>query len=266
MISLGVILFFFGTIIGSFLNVVIYRFNSGKTLGGRSMCLSCGKTLHWHELIPLASFLAQRGKCVKCKSSISYQYPIVEAVTGVVFVLIACKYAFLLGTSQTLFISFLTYTLYIWCLLIVISVYDFRHTVIPEKLVWLFSALAFIGLFVFDGTTINLHIPTMLQLAAGPVVAAPFAALWFFSEGKWMGLGDAKLQLGLGWMLGLSMAVSGMMIAFWIGAIVSLLLLVLTRKNYTMKTQIPFGPFLVLGAFLVWLYGFGVVDLVLLFS
>ncbi len=266
MIYLGVILFFFGTIIGSFLNVVIYRFNSGKTLGGRSMCMSCGKTLHWHELVPLASFVSQKGKCLKCKSPISYQYPIVEAVTGIVFVLISFKYAFLLGVSQTLFLSFLTFTLYIWCLLIVISVYDYRHTIIPERLVWLFNVLALVSLFIFKDMTIAPHVPTLWQLVAGPLTALPFAMLWLVSEGKWMGLGDAKLQLGLGWMLGLSLAGAGMMIAFWIGAIVSLALLLLYGKSYTMKTQIPFGPFLVLGAFIAWLYNIQIFDLISLFS
>lgn len=73
----------FGLIVGSFLNVVILRMNTGKTLGGRSMCLSCNKKLEWYELIPLVSFIIQRGRCTKCHSKISWQYPIVEAITAV---------------------------------------------------------------------------------------------------------------------------------------------------------------------------------------
>ena len=72
--------FIFGTILGSFLNVVILRHNSGMTTGGRSMCFSCGKTLHWHELLPVVSYVMLRGKCSQCKSGISLQYPVVEPV------------------------------------------------------------------------------------------------------------------------------------------------------------------------------------------
>ena len=77
-------LFILGTLLGSFLNVVILRYHTGMGLGGRSMCMSCGKKLHAHELIPLFSYLLQRGKCRSCKSSLSIQYPIIEALSGFV--------------------------------------------------------------------------------------------------------------------------------------------------------------------------------------
>ncbi len=254
-IIIAVILFFFGTIIGSFLNVVIYRFNTGKTImKGRSMCFSCGKTLEWHELVPLVSYIAQRGRCTKCKSPISVQYPLVEAVTGVMFVLLAFKFMSISLLSQPYFLIAVVWYTYIWCLFLVIAVYDIRHTVIPEKLVWLGNALAFLALFLFSNFHFAPHPASWGALLAGPVLALPFWALWFGSKGKWMGLGDAKLVIGLGWLLGAGAGLLGIFFAFWIGAIFSIALILIKGRKYTMHSQIPFGPFLVLGAFIVFTF------------
>src|SRR3989344_4445016 len=88
----GLFVFSFGTIIGSFLNVLVLRLGTGEAIGrGRSRCFSCGKTLTWRELIPLVSFITQKGKCRSCGSRISWQYPIVEFITGLVFLLVALK-------------------------------------------------------------------------------------------------------------------------------------------------------------------------------
>lgn len=255
MIIIGVILFFFGTIIGSFLNVVIYRFNTGKTLGGRSMCLSCGKTLYWHELVPLVSYIMLRGRCSKCKNPISIQYPLVEATTGLLFTVLGFKFLPFLASAEPVFLVGTIWYMYLWCLLLVISVYDIRHTIIPERLVWLFNALCFIGLFLFSGFELDPHVAVWMAIIAGPLLALPFWAISFGSGGKWMGMGDAKLILGLGWLLGASAGLLGVFFAFWIGAIVSILLLLIKGRKYTMKSQIPFGPFLVLGAFIVFTFG-----------
>src|ERR1700752_70221 len=92
MLLFGIAAFVFGTIIGSFLNVVALRYNTGFSLGGRSRCFSCGKTLYWYKLIPLFSFLIQGGRCRKCHSQISIQYPLVEALTGLVFLGLFLKF------------------------------------------------------------------------------------------------------------------------------------------------------------------------------
>lgn len=262
----AVLVFFFGTIIGSFLNVVIYRFNSGKTLGGRSMCFSCGKTLHWYELVPLASFIVQRGRCVKCRSVISSQYPIVEALTGIIFVALAFKLFPLLLISTTVFVTFLTVSCYLWCIWLVISVYDIRHTIIPEQLVWSANIVALLSLCIFSNTNIVFHLPALNELLAGPLLALPFWALWYGSKGKWMGLGDAKLMLGLGWFLGIAIGFAGMLLAFWIGAFFAIILLALKHSRYTMKSEIPFGPFLVLGAFVAYILSLDLVAIVSIFS
>ena len=257
--------FFFGAIIGSFLNVVILRYRSGRTLGGRSMCFSCGKTLSWFELIPIGSFLTQRGKCEGCETKISWQYPLVEAFTGTVFMFLYFHFqSILLGTPLLFGILFAYYAV-VFSVLIVLSVYDIKHKILPDGLVALFAGLAFVGLFFIEGTTLAVHIPTLSPLLAGILLPAPFALIWLVSRGKWMGLGDAKLMVGIGFLLGMSSGIVALLFSFWIGAIVSIGLLgyaQLSHHKMSLKTEIPFGPFLVLSTIIVVL---GSINLTILF-
>ena len=253
------IFFVFGLIIGSFLNVVIIRLNTERTFGGRSACMSCQKKLSWYELIPIFSFIALRGKCRTCKTKISTIYPIVEFLTGLIFAGVFLKFqdVFFINT----FVFSFTYAYYVtaFSLLLVIAVYDFRHKIIPDSLSVAFGLLAFVGLFFFN-TNSSLgfygfypHIPSILEFLSGFLIAMPFYLFWLVSSGAWMGLGDAKLGIGLGWLLGLSRAISSAVVAFWIGAIVGIFLIILSSKH-GMKSEIPFAPFLVLGAFLVFIF------------
>ncbi len=256
---IAIIIFFLGTIIGSFLNVVIYRFNSGKTLGGRSFCMSCAKTLVWYELVPIASYLVQGGKCTKCASRISHQYPVVEAATGIMFTLVAFKFAYLLPASLPLFLILVGFYVFIFSLLVVIAAYDIKHTIIPDKFVFLFWFCALLGAFFISGDVLVIHLPTLMTFLAGFIMALPFALLWLFSKGRLMGLGDPKFMVGMGLLLGLSSGVAALLIAFWIGAAISVILLLLLRlkivkRGVSMKTQIPFGPFLALATFIVFLF------------
>jgi leader peptidase (prepilin peptidase)/N-methyltransferase len=259
---MGFNVFLFGLIVGSFLNVVIYRYNTGMTLGGRSMCFSCGKTLQWYELFPLFSFVVQRGKCWKCKSHISWQYPLVEFITGLLFL-----GSYIVAENIVHFI----YLLISMSLLMVISVYDFRHKIIPDLFAFLFAGFALIYtvyLFIISGNS-EMFLKYFL---AGPLYFTPFAALWYFSKGKWMGFGDAKLAIGMGWFLGIENTYIAMLIAFWTGAIVGLILVAKAKiqqlsqhwwqrwwngryMSVTLKSEIPFGPFLILGLLAVTFFG-----------
>ena len=255
---IAVIVFLFGAIIGSFLNVVILRYRSGKTLGGRSMCFSCGKTLGFAELVPIGSFLSQRGRCAGCGTRISWQYPAVEALTGVLFVLLYARLAYLLPANPLLFAILAAFYGFLVCLLVVLSVYDLRHHILPDRFTFLFAAVTFIAMFFLVGDSIVLHIPPYTQILAGIILPAPFSLIWYVSKGKWMGLGDAKLMIGIGFLFGLSAGTMAILLAFWIGALFSVLLIViaplLRRGRITLKTAIPFGPFLALGTIitLVW--------------
>lgn len=253
-----ILTFIFGIIVGSFLNVVALRFNTGTGLGGRSKCMSCGKKLTWKELIPLFSFIFQKGACRGCKSKISWQYPLVEFSTGVMFMLIFFKFPPLA--------SFETFTtllqLFIACLLIVISAYDIKHKIIPDQFVYTFILATLIGLCV--GGTSWLHVPGISAFLAGPILALPFALMWVISKGTWMGLGDAKLVLGIGWLLGISAGVNAIILSFWIAAVISVIWLFATYKKFKPRTEIPFGPYLILGMYIVLLFQIQVIDISIL--
>lgn len=262
MTTLDIIIFLFifgfGAIIGSFLNVVIYRYNTGMGIGGRSKCFTCGKKLTWMELVPLASYVIQGGRCKsrECKARISPQYPIVEFVTGLFFVYFLGIYASPLGGVVAYFDVGLL--LVITGLLIAIAVYDFRHKIIPDGLVYGFIAAAFMRMLI---STISLGTFSFGWLVAGIVLALPFAAIWYFSKGKWMGFGDAKLAVGIGYLLGISHGFTAIILAFWIGAIVGLVYLYWPDARSTIKSEIPFAPFLILGLFIVLMSGFDLIHL-----
>lgn len=276
------LVFIFGTIIGSFLNVVILRYNTGESfLTGSSRCFKCGKNLKWSELIPIFSFLFQRGKCSKCKTKISWQYPLVEIITGLLFLLIFNPPAG--GFAQDGFVfdwQFFNYPIFstlffliISCLLIIISVYDFRHQIIPNCFVYAFNVLAFAGLFftktipisstsIFHPLLSTLYSP-LCNFVSGLAFAGVFVLMWLVSRGKWMGLGDAKLVLGMGWILGLAKGFIAIAFSFWLGAIVSIALLFIFKKEYNIKSKIAFGPFLTAGFFISYFWGDYLINLIL---
>ncbi len=251
--TLTIIFFLFGLIIGSFLNVVTFRLNTKRSFGGRSGCMICQNKLCWYELIPLISFFALKGRCRNCKSKISIQYPIVEFMSGLVFAGLFLKFQDIFYINTFIFSISYAYYATMFSILLVIAVYDFKHKIIPDILSFIFGVVAFIGLFFFTNYLFYPHIPSVLEFLSGILLALPFAFIWFISKGTWMGLGDAKLALGLGWLLGLSRLLSGVVIAFWSGAIIGLILIIFSKKH-GMKSEIPFAPFLVLGVLIAFLF------------
>lgn len=240
---------------GSFLNVVSLRFNTGKTVGGRSKCMTCGKQLTWVELVPVFSFLLQKGACRGCKSKISWQYPLVEFFSGAIFVLIFLVFP---PTTPLLAVRTLIYVI-ITCLLVVISVYDIKHKIIPDNFSCAFSILALASLFI--GVSSWFHMPTIWAILAGPILSLPFFALSYFSNGTWMGWGDGKLVIGIGWLLGIGGGINAIILAFWIAAVVSVIWLLATRKKIKPRTEVPFGPYLILGMYIVLLFEVQVIDI-----
>lgn len=267
-----IFVFIIGTLFGSFINVIALRYNTGKSsINSRSVCFNCNTRLSWYELIPIFSFLFLRGKCKECKTKISYQYILVEILTGLAFVFIALRQISLwhiYGQFDHGFlysILFFIYYCFIFSLLLVISLYDIKHKIIPNKLVYTFVILSFIKLalffycnnFVFDLTNI-------LNLFAPFILFTLFASIWFFSGGRMMGFGDAKLVLGVGALLGFVSSISAIILAFWIGSVWGLLAILANKfhkagyfgfsKKINMSSEIPFAPFIVLGTFIIFIF------------
>ncbi len=247
-----------GAILGSFLNALSFRFNTGRGMGGRSRCMCCGHTLAAKDLVPVLSYVWLGGKCRYCGAKLSPQYPLVEVCAALLSVGV-----YFVSPTPGLYTLFL----FAWLTILFIGVYDLRHTIIP----WTFSltlmGVAFVSLFVGGA-------PDMWALLAGPLLALPLFLLSLVSRGTWMGWGDSAFELSLGWLLGLSMGLTALMLAVWFGAAAGLLLMALQRLaqskhsstvwlqkafhlpggQLTIKSEIPFAPFLAAGAALVYFF------------
>lgn len=249
----GVILFVLGTIVGSFLNVVGLRWGK-QTFGGRSACPSCHHKLRWYELVPLVSFIIQLGRCRECRAKISWQYPLIELWTGLVFVTIFS----VASLSFYYLVLIMVFSLYI-----VIFIYDWYHKIIPDELVYLsifFSLL--IPLFFIHYS--------LLDWLAGPIIFLFFASIWFFSRGRAMGFGDAKLGLSVGLLLGAAQGFSAIVLAFWIGALGSLLFIFINKagfikddKKLTIKSEVPFAPAIIVATWLSLVFNLNILNVVL---
>lgn len=234
-----------GLIFGSFLNVLVLRYNTGKGFGGRSECFSCARSLTSRDLWPVLSFLIYRGRCRTCKSKISKQYILVELATALFFYFVFVHNA---ATAQTLGIFAIKSVIdcAIMSLLVFMAGYDIRHKIIPDLAVFLFGGLALIGSCISLHAAGSLFVPHQLNflthdawwlLASGPLLALPFYLIWLLSGGRWMGLGDAKLALGFGWMLALSAAGTAAIFGFWAGAVYAVFIMLL-RPNASIKNKL----------------------------
>jgi len=257
--ALAVIFFVFGLIVGSFLNVVILRFKtrSFSSLADRSFCMSCQRTLLWYELIPLLSFVALQGRCRTCQTRISMIYPFVESLTGIIFMLLFLKlHSILLFSLPAFFVTYMYYAV-IFALLVVVALYDLRHKIIPDELSLTLGILTFLGLFFLnlDNLALHFHLPSILEFLSGILAALPFYLLWLVSSGRWMGLGDAKLAISLGWLLGLYNSLSMLLLAFSTGALVGIFLIIFSPK-YGLKSEIPFAPYMIFATMFVFFFGF----------
>lgn len=261
----------FGLIVGSFLNVVILRSFTSRSVLGRSGCLSCKKTLEVQDLIPLFSWARMGGRCRHCGSRVSMQYPLVELSTALLFAGIgyADPYVFL-APSFALITHLLMLVLV--ALFVIIAAYDIRHTIIPDTWVYTSAIVSLaVGVFSLPYLHSEFAVRDALQvLIDGFIVALPLFLLWLFSRGRAMGFGDVKLALSIGFLLGWQDGVVALGLSFILGAIISVFVVMvyphmqlrlahrgITRlgsavKVGTIKYEVPFGPFLIAGCLIVW--------------
>lgn len=255
MFGIVTFIFIFGLVWGSFLNVVIYRTTHGSSpLSGRSMCPKCKKTISWKHNIPLISFFWLRGKCAHCGLRISWQYPVVEFLTGTLFLWwFWMGRGFFLLIGQPLAYVQPVFWLIIGMLMLVLFVADLRYSLIPDSVT---ISLFFLTL----GYRLYLtHLGEMQSsdvvraIISGIVLTLFFYGLWSLTKGRGFGFGDVKLAPSLGLLLGWPKTLVAVFVAFILGAIVAVGLIVLNKKK--MGQTIPFGPFLVIGCLMALLYG-----------
>ena len=233
----------YGLLIGSFLNVCIYRIPREESIVfPSSHCPTCGTSLKWFDLVPVLSYIAQRGRCRYCGGKISPQYPMVELLNSLVYALIFWRF----GLSLTS----LFYAI-IFSILIVIAFIDLKEMIIPDILVIFIFIIAIIYKvlsFILYSKPLNL-----LNSIGGLVLSSLLFILIIFLSRGGMGEGDVTLIGSLGFILGVREIFLNIFLSFILGAIISIFLLITKLKNK--KDPIPFGPFIVLGFFITVFWG-----------
>lgn len=238
-----IIIFTLGIIIGSFLNVCIYRIPREESIVfPSSHCTYCSHPLAWYDLVPIFSYLSLRGKCRYCGGGIPPQYPIVEFLNGIIYLL--------LFLYSGLTINFIFYS-FIISILIIISFIDYFHQIIPDGLVLLILVSTIIYkafIYIVYKTPLSFLDSISSFIGAGLL----FFIIALVSNGG-MGGGDIKLSAVLGFILGLKKTLLNILLSFIIGAVFSIILLLSGKKGR--KDAIPFGPFINISFLITLLYG-----------
>lgn len=219
----NLIIFIFGASIGSFLNVLIDRLPKDESINGRSHCDFCGKKIVWYDLIPIFSFFILRGRSRCCKKKLSWQYPLIEMVTGLIFVGVI-KDGPYLGPS---FIRSVLISGIVSCL-IVIFVTDFKHHLISD---YILLALLIFSLVFHLANSSQFQLILTNFIPSGLVVALPIFLIYFLSKERAMGLGDVFLAANIGFLLGWQSGFLALYIAFVTGAVFGLMVIILKNKK-----------------------------------
>lgn len=281
MLLLLIVAGLFGLAAGSFLTAFLPRLGTGEgIIRSRSHCVHCDKALSALELMPVFSFLVQRGRCRACRGFIPRSYPLIELATGALFFLIAWALingflpppafsprgnALALGQGRGEFIAAFLFYAFFAASAVAISAYDMLYRLIPGALVIPLAAVGLAGQLA--GAVHSGDFVSLLAIVGVALVAFLFFwALWFFSRGRAMGRGDADVAAAIALFLGSGVAVTGILFAFWIGALYGIL--GVASGKLAWKSAVPFAPFLFagavvslflsprLGAFVFSLYGF----------
>jgi len=263
------LIFLFGAGLGSFVAVIANRYNTGLPWSkGRSICFSCNTQLQKNDLVPIFSFLFLKGRCRYCQSKIPKETFFVEILMGIFSVLAFIKSGLFVYDFSAIIlnlgfiINLFQYLLLtsIFAVILLISVYDFKHFIIPDSFLIIFFILAISSkLVTLNSLSFILSSKLLaLSLSSGFILTLPFLIIFLISKGRWIGFGDVKYITVIGFFLGFTVGLSAVVLSFWIGAAFSLVALFLKKithfinlpllkNNLTIKSEIPFGPFLSLG-------------------
>lgn len=231
----------YGILIGSFLNVCIYRIPEKQSVVVvRSHCMSCGKQIKWYDLVPLVSFLILRGRCRYCKAKLSWQYPAVEALNGILYGIIVLVNGF-------------NITSILYCLatsaLLALSIIDWRTYEIPPSFNIFIGILGIIRLI--------LDLPHWYNYVIGFVSVSGFLLLIFLvTKGRGIGFGDVKLMAAAGLLLGWKLIILSLGLGCVLGSIIHITLMYVKDKDRVLA----FGPYLSLGIFISMLYGEQIIE------
>ena len=242
------LIFILGACLGSFSNVCIYRLPINKQIiSGRSFCPRCKKKLNWFDNLPLISFLFLNGKCRKCKKVIPLRYFIVEIATGIIFLLIYLNFN---NLSTIIFLSILS------LFYVVIFFIDLENFIIPDSLSFSVMAIALLKNFLPNFNTSFIH--EINQSIIGGMVG--YLSIWLIiylykviKKIEGMGMGDAKLMAGIGLLFGWQSVPFVLFVSAILGLIFVLPSLLNKQKN--MRSEIPFGPFIIAACLIYFTYG-----------
>lgn len=235
-------LFVLGLIFGSFANVVIFRTPRGlSVVSGRSQCPACGRPIKWHDNIPFISFFLLKGRCRECWAKISWQYPLVELASGLIFL-----FSFWALASQGL--AYWLVSVFLLEMFLILFVTDLNHLILPNSVI--LSGLA--GVFIYGLAEktrlapIGLNIFSLDSLLGALILSSLLFSIWLVSAGRGLGLGDVKLAGLVGLVFGLTGGIIVLYLGIVAGALVGVSMLLLTRAN--LKTKLPLGSFISLAA------------------
>lgn len=237
-----IFIFIFGLIIGSFLNCLIWRLHKKEGLMNRSYCPKCKKQIAWYDNIPILSFILLKGECRQCGKLISWQYPVVELLAGILFVV-----SFFINSNPSEFIdsTILIKILRDWFLIsvmMVIFIYDLRWYLILD----IVTLPACLIMLIFN---LSLNFSLCNLLISGIIGGSFFLIQFVVSSGKWIGGGDIRLGLLIGFSLGWPGVLVAIIISYFIGSIVGLSLIALGKKQW--GSEVPLGIFLSVGTIII---------------
>ena len=257
-----ILLVLVGLALGSFINALIWRMHVNQTTkqklsiaNGRSMCPNCKHQLAWYDLIPVISWLTLGGKCRYCKKPISIQYPVVEIIFSALLVVSYLWWPYELGSL----VSWVLFSLWVvmLVLLVAMALYDIKWLELPTELIYLLGIVStmFVGVMVVDQEKTQLLLSSVIG-AIG--LGGLFYILYQVSKGGWIGGGDVRLGFVMGLFLGWQQALLGLSLAAYIGTLIVVVAVVVGK--YKKRMKLPFGPLLITGWFISFLWGQQIID------